>query len=150
MSSFRRAIFLHKFVFWSYLFCISVGKLACFKKSVFWTSLMLQLYFKKRLWNRGFPVNFAQFIRHLFSRTPLDGNFWNWYWERCMEIQPGVKNFQPRLKIHFKINSCKSFIYLFNYLFIYLLFFNTFNWVETFSPNRKSSYYQTCRCLTEF
>ena len=31
----------------------------------------LQLYLKKRLWCRYFPVNFAKFLRAFFYRTPL-------------------------------------------------------------------------------
>ena len=35
----------------------------------------LQLYFKKRLWHRCFPVTFVKFLSTPFYRTPLDDCF---------------------------------------------------------------------------
>ena len=33
---------------------------------------------KKRLWHRCFPVNFAKFLRNLFSQNTSSGCFWPW------------------------------------------------------------------------
>ena len=38
-------------------------------------SLRSATLLKKRLWHRYFPLNFANFLKHLFYRTPLDGCF---------------------------------------------------------------------------
>ena len=68
MGSFRRAIIFHKFVFCSYFFGISVRKLACFNKPIYFEQAWgLQYYLKMRLWHRFFPVNFAKFLRTFFS-----------------------------------------------------------------------------------
>ena len=138
MSSFCSAIFAHKFVFWSYLFCISVGKLACFNKPDAAT------LFKKETLNQVFSCEFCtiynnnSFLEHLWmvaSETGTENNVGNS--ARCKEFSSRDEKFI------LKSTHVKSFIYLFIclfiylfvclfvclfiYLFIYLLFFNTVN-----------------------
>ena len=50
--------------------------------------LTLQLYKKKRLWHRCFPVNFAKFLRTPFLRTPPDDCFCILYRDKVI---PDVK-----------------------------------------------------------
>ena len=55
----------------------------------YWSATLL----KKRLWHRCFPVNFVEFLRTPFYRTPLDDCFYNFTF-----------SFISNFKVHIKIN----------------------------------------------
>ena len=50
------------------------GKQLC--QGLFFNKVAACNVFKKRLWHRYFPVNFAKFLEYLFYRTPLDDCFY--------------------------------------------------------------------------
>ena len=79
------------------------------------------------------------FLEHLWTAASETGT------ENSVGILAPCKEFSARgEKRILKSTNVKSI-----YLFIYL-FFNTVNRVEIFKSGLKSSYYQTCRCLTGF
>ena len=50
-------------------------------------SLRPATLFKKRLWHKCFPVNYAKFLRTTFYRTPPDGCFCKWrFFTNIMKI----------------------------------------------------------------
>ena len=67
----------------------------------FLIKLQIWFYYKKRLWNRCFPVNFVKFLKTtFFYRTPLDDCFridkieklkyWNWKIEILQSNSSGL------------------------------------------------------------
>ena len=112
MSSFCSAIFVHKFVFWSYLFCISMGKLACFNKPDAAT------LFKKETLNQVFSCEFCAIYKNTFFLEQL----WMATAETGTENNIGNsaqgKEFSARdEKFILKSNHVNLFIYLFIYYF---------------------------------
>ena len=77
-------------MFWQYICCFDVWMFF----DVFLRSTIL---LKKRLWSRGFPTNFAKFLRTPFFRTPLGDYFWH-----VESFAHWPKNFLKKFNLFFR------------------------------------------------
>ena len=118
-----------------FFFCISVRKLACFNKSVFWASLRPATLFKKETLTQVFSCEFYEIFKNNFFLEHL----------RTAASKTGAENSLGNLARGEKCSVRNEKLHIISFFF-----FNLFKQVEIFSPGPKYPYNQPFRCLTGF